>query len=506
MPGLKDVDPRVSRVSRQLVCGPFADQPCWSRPLKIAGYIHPGFISPGPLWNYGWLNIAELLQTLRRDAGCDCTLIASSRFLREAQRDGTSGRLRGLRVVEIDDGTVFKQTSALGVTPKRFDELVCTEESVDHPALRMLAATIAQKFGSPGPDVLLSFATPTDFLAGTWPRTFRLHVESLFSRNPFPANVFFDHLGMYRRSIVCRAGARLCNYVPNDAGKALFAAFRSHVGTALETVDPFHSVDIGHGFERVCLLPLQVSNWYGFDAQADYRTQFEYLFDVLSAAPPDVGLIVTEHVNCGHVLKESGFGHNLDYLRTTFPNMIFLEQTRSFSTSSQFLVPRVDGVWSVSSGVAFQALLFGRMLGSPPSSYLAGVAHATDFAGFFANLGRAEPESRDGFMTWQLERYMVPSSLLADGRWLRDYFLRRMEAARAAQDPVDAFVPIADLERLMDAWVARAPRPVALPFRSPDAVEFLRAQLSALRRSRSMRVTAPLRALERLIGRARRPS
>jgi len=474
--------------------------------LKIAGYVHPGFISPGPLWNYGWLNIAELLQTLRRDAGCDCTLIASSRFLREAQRDGTTGRLRDLRVVEIDEGTLFKQTSALGLTPKRFDELVCAEESVDHPALRMLAETIAHKFGSPGPDVLLSFATPTDFLAGTWPRTFRLHIESLLSRNPFTANVFFDHLGMYRRSIIGRAGERLRSYVPNDAGRELFAAFRAHVDAALETIDPFRSIDIRCGFDRVCLLPLQVSNWYGFDAQADYRTQFEYLFDVLSAAPPEVGVIVTEHMHCGHVLKESGFGHNLDYLRASFPNMIFVEQARSFSTSSQFLVRRVDGVWSVSSGVAFQALLFGRMLGSPPTAYVAGVAHATDFASFFADLDRASPESRDGFMTWQLERYMVPCSLLASGRWLRDYFLRRMEAARTAQDPMDAFVPIADAERLMDAWVARAPRPVALPFRSPDAVEVLRAELSALRRSKSMRVTAPLRAVERLIGRARRSS
>jgi hypothetical protein len=219
-----------------------------------------------------------------------------------------------------------------------------------------------------------------------------------------------------------------------------------------------------------------------------------------------VGVIVTEHMNCGHVLKDSGFGHNLDYLRMTFRNMIFLEQARSYSTSSQFLVRRVDGVWSVSSGVAFQALLFGRMLGSPSSAYVAGAAHATDFASFFANLGRAAPESREGFMTWLLERYMVPSSLLGDGRWLRDYFLRRMEAARTAHDPIDAFVPVADAETLMDAWVARAPQPAALPFRSPDSVDVLRAELRALRRSRSMRVTTPLRAIERLIGRAGRPS
>lgn len=461
--------------------------------MKIAGYLHPGFISLGPLWNYGWLNIADLLQALRRDADCDCTLIVGSRFLREARRDGTTGRLENLRVVEIDDVALFKEMSALGVTPTALDELVCAEESVDHPALRMLAETIARKFGSPGPDVLLSFATPTDFLAEAWPRTFRLHVESLFSRNPFPHNVFFDHLGMYHRSVIGRAGQRLRCYVPSGAGKALVSAFRVHAAAALDAVDPFHSAEIGLGFERICLLPLQISNWYGFDAQAHYRSQFEFLFDVLSAAPHDVGVLVTEHMNNGHVLTKSGLGHNFDYLRTTFPNMIFLEESRSFSTSSQFLVRRVDGVWSVSSGVGVQALLFGRMLGTPCSTYLAGAAHATDFASFFANLGRVVPESRDGFIGWQLERYSVPSSLLSDGRWLLDYFLRRMEAARTAHDPLDAFVPVADADVLMDAWVARAPQPVALPLGATDRVEALRVKLAELR--------APLRALGRMVGR-----
>ena len=469
--------------------------------MKIAAYIHPGFVSLGPLWNYGWLNIAQLLQVLRRDADCDCTLIVGSRFLREARQDGTTERLENLRIVEIDEVALFRAMSALGVTPTALDKMVCGEGNTGLAAPAILAETIIRGFGPSEPDVLISFATPTDFIAEAWPRTFRLHAESLFSRNPFTHNIFFDHLGMYHRSVIGRAGQRLRCSVPSDAGKALLNAYRARVTAALEALDPFRSVDISRGFDRTCLLPLQVSNWYGFDEQASYRTQFEYLFDVMAAAPPDVGLIVTEHMNAGHVLTESGFGHNLDYLRRTFPNMIFLERARSFSTSSQFLVRRVDGVWSVSSGVAFQGLMFGRMLGSPASAYVAGVAHATDFASFFANVGRAAPETREGFMAWQLERYSVPVSLLSDGQWLLDYFERRMDAARTGDDPVDAFVPIADADRLMDAWVARAPASAAVRFRSSDAVEALRVKLAELRGSTSTRLTAPLRALRRMAGR-----
>ncbi len=43
--------------------------------------------------------------------------------------------------------------------------------------------------------------------------------------------------------------------------------------------------------------------------------------------------------------------------------MIFLDVFRRYQLASQFLVPWVDGVWSVSSSVGYQPLLFGRLLG-----------------------------------------------------------------------------------------------------------------------------------------------
>ena len=107
------------------------------------------------------------------------------------------------------------------------------------------------------------------------------------------------------------------------------------------------------------------------------------------------------------MIKQSGPGQNLDYLRRTFPNMLFLEAFNSYRSPSQFLVPRVDGVWSVSSNVAYQAMLFGRLLGTPPSTHLAGIAHTTKLAEFFEILGRvppAEPRCLSGLATRALRR------------------------------------------------------------------------------------------------------
>jgi hypothetical protein len=239
-----------------------------------------------------------------------------------------------------------------------------------------------------------------------------------------------------------------------------------------------------------------VSNEFSFDGQVGYDTQFEFLYDVLCAAPKDVGVIVTEHPSARPVLKRRGPHANMDYLRNTFPNMIFLEEFRIYSTSSQFLVPRVDGVWSVSSSVGYQALLFRKALGSPPTAHLSQIADSTTFKEFFDQLGDCSSHNSDAFLAWQLERYLVPAALLNDGRWLYDYLRRRLDAAKFTSDPVDAFVPIADADRLKDAWITQAPRPEAPPSIWPtgdaELFEVMRHR-DALLKVISWRAMAPLR-------------
>jgi hypothetical protein len=277
--------------------------------------------------------------------------------------------------------------------------------------------------------------------------------------------------------------------------RALAAAFRSRNHRALAEASPFTLDRSRDRFARRCLLPLQVSNYYSFDDQISYRSQFEYLFDFLSNAPRDVGVVVTEYVEWGPVLKSCGPSANLAFLRNAFPNLIFDERFRTYHSPSQFLVPEVDGVWSVSSNVGLQALLFDKLLGSPETSHLASVADATTPAAFFDQLQHAPSRpGNEALIAWQLERYLVPETLLNDGRWLRDYLERRVAASRGTGDLLDAFVPIAPVEVLEAAWITNAPAPVAVPYdgRGVDPA-LVQAQLDAILQSTSWTMTAPLR-------------
>ncbi len=434
--------------------------------MKIACYIHPVPVPIGPNADYFWFEtLASLLQRMRRADATEGLLVARTWLHSFAKAQGALSLLEGVRVGVIDETSLAHRLRSTGVLPAALARLAYSTGGENHPALQIVADEVGRCGHGFEPDVVIAFGTQIDFLAQLWPKALRLHVETgAYTRNPYPGSLYFDHLGVYRHSAVGKAGKRLRAGATSTDGRILVSKFRANFESALASIDPFQRHDLRSGYRSLILLPLQVSNHYSFDQQVGYRSQFEFLLDVLSATSRDVGVIATEYLECEEVLKNRGFGENLNYLRDSFPNLIFHEDFRSWFAPSQFLVPRVDGVWTVSSNVGYQAMLFNRILGTPATTHMAGIADATVFQDFIDRLGR--PVNADAFLAWQLERYLVPELLFRDGHWLHNYLERRLDAAQRVDDPIDAFVPVADMDRLMEAWIAQAPKPVAMPF--PD--------------------------------------
>ena len=491
--------------------------------MKIAGFVNPLVHARGPGFNCVWVEaLAKLLQPLHREARCECMLITGGWFKDWARQNDKTDLLDGLRTIWVDELLLYRRIRALGELPTALDSTAYQAEDADHPAFRVIAEVVARDVNGFEPDIVIGFAGQANYLAKLWPSALRLHIDrGHFGRDPYPFSIYFDHLGPHGRSAIGKIGGLKLAYPVTSDGRALVSSFRSRMAVALDSLDPFRSYDFRRRFDRLCLLPLQLSNDVFFDGQVNYRTQFEFLYDVLAAAPKDVGVIVIEHPNGEPVLRRSGIGVNLDTLRKTFPNMIFLEEFRLYQSPSQFLVPRVDGVWSVSSSVGYQALLFNSILGSFSSAELANVADAITFDDFFSRLGCRRLTSADAFLAWLLERYLVPASLFTDGRWLHDYLRRRLDAARSANNPIDAFVPTANMDRLMDAWMVKAPHPSATASArwadDPLLAELIadlqatradlqatradlhdaQREINALLKSTSWRITSPLRIARR---------
>jgi hypothetical protein len=484
--------------------------------MKVACFVNPLVQARGPCFNFGWVEtLANLLQPLRRDARCECMLIAGSWFKDWASQNQKGSLLTGLRTVWIDELSLYRHLRALVDLPTALDQTAYQADDAKHPALRVFAEAMSRDVNGFEPDIVIGFAGQANYLAELWPAALRLHIErGHFGRAPYPFSMYFDHLGTHARSAVARVGGLKLDYPLTPDGRELVSVFRSQTAVAFDCPDPFRIQALRKRYDRLCLLPLQVSNEFSFDGLVNYRTQFEYLYDVLAATSKDIAVIVTEHPNGDPVLRRSGSCANIDMLRRTFPNIVFLDEFRQSQSPSQLLVPRVDGVWTVSSSVGYQALLFSRLLGSPSATELSNVADATTLEDFFTRLGhrRSTNVDADNFLAWLLERYLVPASLLTDGRWLHDYLQRRLDAAQRASDPIDAFVPTADADRLMDAWSVKTP-PSAMGSPQgeddPSVAELItnlkavRCERDALLKSTSWRITAPLRLVKEAAGRAR---
>jgi hypothetical protein len=460
--------------------------------MKVACIVNPLVHTRGPCFSYGRVEaLIKLIKPLRREARCECMLIAGTWFKTWARQNGKADLLTGLRTVWLDELLLYRRIRELGELPTALDQ-TALQDDAEHPALRVIAEVLARKVDGFEPDIVIGFAGEANYLAKLWPTALRLHVErGQFGRDPYPFSIYFDHVGTHARSAIGRIGRRKLADLITPDGRMLVSAFRSQMAAALGALDPFRCHNFRSRFDRLCLLPLQISNEFCFDGMVNYRTQFEYLYDVLAAAPADVGVLVTEHPNGEPILRRSGPVSNLDALGGTFPNMIFLDEFRRYQSPAQFLVPRVDGVWSVSSSVGHQALLFGRILGSPPSTELSNIADETTFENFFAQLGKRKSPNPDTVLAWMLERYLVPAPLLSDGRWLHDYFQRRLDAARSALDPIDAFVPTADADRLMDAWIVKTPARVTMTsfqWEDDSAVAELHSPPSATRERRAAQI------------------
>jgi hypothetical protein len=207
--------------------------------MKVACYVHPIVHALGPNFTYAHFEgFADLLHSLRRDAGADCLLIAGSNFFRLAAEHGHS--LQGLRALALDEVSLYRKISGIGILPTSLDGLACVAANDNHEVLQLLANEILLVSKDFTPDVVISWGIQISFLEAVWPNALLLHAEaSPYSRNPYPWSMFFDHLGIYGRSVVAQAGALLRKRVASADMAALVEAFRIRNLNALSSINPF---------------------------------------------------------------------------------------------------------------------------------------------------------------------------------------------------------------------------------------------------------------------------
>src|SRR5262249_29176609 len=147
------------------------------------------------------------------------------------------------------------------------------------------------------PDVMLALA-PAAQLRAAFPDAMLLGCDvAAYSRAPFAKALFLDPEGLWGQSVPATRAAELLAFEPSAGERALLEAFRARFGSYSRATSPFAPLEeeLRARHRRVGLLALQFAGEPGFDCNAPFRNQGEYLLHALESLPGDVGLVVVEH-------------------------------------------------------------------------------------------------------------------------------------------------------------------------------------------------------------------
>jgi Capsule polysaccharide biosynthesis protein len=317
------------------------------------------------------------------------------------------------------------------------------------PAVAAYAQLLRDALGDFVPDVIFS-VTPGAQLRAAFPDAlFFSSAPAAYSRPPFPLTDFLDPVGLWDRSMPVRHAAALLAREPAPDERALLDAFRRRFGAYFHAVSPFGPLiaDLRARHRAVGLLPLQFAGEPGFDCNAPFRSQGEYLFHVLENLPPDVALVVIEHPTArwlGDFIDDD----TREFLAWRYPSVVFLDY-RAADSAGQTLVADVDFVISVSSSIGLQALFFEKPLVAVGWSHLVPFATIAGMERFPA-AGPLPPRDPrlDRVLCWFMSHYFIPAELSTDASWLAPFLERSVERARAGLTDLDFFDPVAPIEQL----------------------------------------------------------
>lgn len=423
--------------------------------MNILFWIEPLIMHNRPFHYWAWLDFASRMERAFRESGRGD---AAFRFamnealpLRATAPYERTPRSRPRRGQGIEPGSIvaFAQEEIRGIFdgPSRGILEALHRGACPGATLDRYADLVRRKLDGFEPDVVIAW-TPVSFLRRAFPNALVFGIEcGPFSRPPYPSTLFFDPLGIWEDSIPSVLAGALRERRPEPAEADLLERMRAHYRPWFRDASPFHGLEerMRKLNRALLLLPLQFAGESGFDLNAPFGNQGEYLFHVLERLPEGVGLIVVEHPTAiwvGDAIDEE----SREYVEDRYPQVCFVDH-RATESSGQVLLHHVDGVISVSSSIGLQAIFWQKPLIALGRSQLRPYT-AFDSIEMIDPEGLKRPVTElDGAMAWLLTRYYTDVRYaIEDAEWIVN-FIRACRERRGGLDMLPVVAPIDELAR-----------------------------------------------------------
>ena len=267
-------------------------------------------------------------------------------------------------------------------------------------------------------DCVIAWETPVNFIGKALPKaTVISEMPGFLSRVPYPELYTFDTYGLFANSQIISTDFKVDNSINAQADELLEIIRQQGVQT-IERITPFkrNFIDPDDKYECIHLMPLQVFGQYAFNVDSPYKSLSAQIIDTLQKLPNTHGLVITKYIAGGF---DGGIDNQtITYIKEQYPNLIYFPVFESLDNISQYLLPSVDTVITLSSSIGVQALLFDKLLIAPNSDYFANIADYTDLNSFLNDfnskkiLSKLLSEVHDDKLKWILSYHQPLAKLL----------------------------------------------------------------------------------------------
>lgn len=271
------------------------------------------------------------------------------------------------------------------------------------------------------PDLIVCWEFPTTIFRDLFPNALVVDLmPGLFMRPPYPRTISFDPVGLYKDSVF--KDITNSRMKATDSELESYYRIRNHYESFYNEVGAkdliLSKLKEPKRFNKFTLVPLQISQYFGFYENCKYNTQFDFLLDVLKHTPEDTGVIATQYVS-GLIQEKAINDKNIDFLHANFPNFLYSKEFELVDNISQYIVPWADTTVSISSTIGLQAKFYNKELISPSRSHLSYFADKTDFTQSGNN-----DKNNDHLMAIMLSRQtFLENRILNDPEYLTNIFL-----------------------------------------------------------------------------------
>lgn len=330
---------------------------------------------------------------------------------------------------------LMPQANVIGINPREVNDALGSTNNVEKclykngsPEVLERMSTLLKSKAPRLVDVVFSWETPANLFRDLYPNAKIIHqMPGFLSRVPFPELYTLDVNGLFHESMLTKHINAIRAKPADPRAIGLLQSIRAELVSFIAANTPFTRAQLDplRQFERLILLPLQVTDQYAFLADSGYESQMSLLMDVLGRTPEHIGVVVTQYASASAAERVLNQERCLQ-LKAVYPNLIFDKAFDTLDNISQYLLPTIDAVVTVSSSIGTQALMWNKPLITLGNSHMASLAtHASiaDYATAIAD-GVDPVIDADNVLAWILS-YQQPlaSMLLEDGNFLERWLV-----------------------------------------------------------------------------------